>query len=259
MCCPYCSFENLHLNHKLIKIEDEEELKKENISIENSNKDIELNIQKLTNLKKTIEQEMTEIDKTYEKVDKETTKYYELKREKLKKEEEDLKETLKTETPKIKQQLEINLSEVVSLLKTSEKILKGIKSFEKEEKIIIKTLSYVSKINKTQKEMRILFQELMKNLKISFIEEKSTIKYDEYYFNGIPIPKDIEFKEIGTNNFKVFWKIDEINILNVDKKEIKYRLEIRKENAKGEFIQIYEGNENNYLVENNIEKTLIMK
>ena len=78
-----------------------------------------------------------------------------------------MKETLKTETPKIKQQLEINLSEVVSLLKTSEKILKGIKSFEKEEKIIIKTLSYVSKINKTQKEMRILFQELMKNLKIS--------------------------------------------------------------------------------------------
>lgn len=167
MCCPYCSFENLHLNHKLIKIEDEEELKKENISIENLNKDIELNIQKLTNLKKTIEQEMSEIDKAYEKVDKETTKYYELKREKLKKEKEDLKETLKTETTKIKQQLEINLSEVVSLLKTSEKILKGIKSFEKEEKIIIKTLSYVSKINKTQKEMRILFQELMKNLKIS--------------------------------------------------------------------------------------------
>ena len=229
-------------------------MKNENISLENSNKDIELNIQKLTNLKKTIEQEMTAIDKAYETVDKETTKSYELKRDKLKQEEEDLKETLKTETTKIKQQLEINLYEVVGLLKTSEKILKGIKSFEKEEKVIIKTLSYISKINKTQKEMRILFQELMKNLKISFIEEESTIKYDEYYFNGIPIPKDIEFKDLGTNSFKVLWKLDEINILNVDKKEIKYRLEIRKENTKEEFIQIYEGNDNNYFVENNIEK-----
>ena len=141
MFCSYCSFENLHLNHKLVKIEDEEELKKENISIENSNKDIELNIQKLTNLKNIIEREMSEIDKAYEKVDKETTNYYELKREKLKQEGEDLKETLKTETTKIKQQLEINLSEVVNLLKTSEKILKGIKAFEKEEKIMIKTLS----------------------------------------------------------------------------------------------------------------------
>ena len=94
----------------------------------------------------------------------------------------------------------------------------------------------------------------MKNLKISLIEEKSTIKYEEYYFNGIQIPKEIEFKEIGSNSFKVSWKIDEINILNIDKKEIKYRLEIRKENSNGEFCQLYEGNENNYLVNNKIEK-----
>ena len=94
----------------------------------------------------------------------------------------------------------------------------------------------------------------MKNLKISLIEEKSTIKYEEYYFKGIQIPKEIEFKEIGSNSFKVSWKIDEINILNIDKKEIKYRLEIRKENSNGEFCQLYEGNENNYLVNNKIEK-----
>ena len=93
----------------------------------------------------------------------------------------------------------------------------------------------------------------MKSLKISFIEEESSIKYEEYYFNGIPIPKDIEFKEVGTNNFKVLWKISNINILNLDKKEIKYRLEIRKENSKDEFMQIYEGNENNYFVNNKIE------
>ena len=102
--------------------------------------------------------------------------------------------------------------------------------------------------------MRTIFQQLMKNIKISFIENESKIKYEYYYFNGIPLPKDIKFKDIGTNSFKVLWKIDDINILNLDKKEIKYRLEIRKENSKDDFLQVYEGNENNYFFKNKIEK-----
>jgi len=253
LCCSYCFFENLHFNHKILKIEDEESLKKENISIETSNKEFDPNIQKLNNLENLIRKEIIEINKAYEKVDKETTKSYELKRDKLKKEEEDLKEKLKTEVTKVKQQFEINLSKIEDLLKTAEKIIKGIKIFEKEEKNMFKTLSYVSIINKNKKEMQSLFQELMKNLKISFIEEESLIKYEEYYFNGIPIPKDIEFKEIGSNCFKILWNIDNINLLNIDKKEIKYKLEIRKENAKEDFFQIYEGKDNNFLV-NKLEK-----
>ena len=117
---------------------------KENITIENSNKEFDSNIQKLTNLKNTIEYEIGEIDKAYEKVDKETTKSYEIKREKLKKEEEDLKEKLKTEVTKIKEQLEINFSEVNSLIKFCEKIVKGLKSIEKEEKNMIKILSTIN-------------------------------------------------------------------------------------------------------------------
>ena len=135
-----------------------------------------------------------------------------------------------------------------------EKIEKGIKSLEKEEKVMIKTLSYISKINKNQKELKTIFQQLMKNIKITFVENENIIKYEDYYFNGIPLPKDIEFKDIGTNSFKILWKIDDINILNIDKKEIKYRIEIRKENSKEDFSQIYEGNENNYLVNNNLVK-----
>jgi len=197
---------------------------------------------------------MSVINNTYEKIDKETTKFFEMKREKLKKEEEDLKEKLKTEVTKIKEQLEINTSEVDNLIKVNEKLKKGINSLEKEEKILIKILSYVSKINKNQKEMRKLFQELMKNLKISFIEKESTIKYEEYYFNGIPIPKNIEFKEIGTNSFKVLWNIDDINLVNINKKEVKYKLEIRKENSKEDFNQIYEGKDNNFFVNIELEK-----
>ena len=53
----------------------------------------------------------------------------------------------------------------------SEKINKGIKIIEKEnqeQKNMIKILSYITKINKTQKEMKVLFQELMRNIKIAF-------------------------------------------------------------------------------------------
>ena len=207
--------------HKVIEINDDESLKKENITIDNSNKDFEVNIQKLNNLKKTIEHEMSEIDKTYEKIDKEMTKSYEIKKEKLKKEEDDLKEKLKTEVTKIKEQFDINISEINTLVKNCEKLIKGLKSFEKEEKIMIRTLSYVSKINKNQRRMRDLLHETMKNLKISYIEEESKVKYEEYYFNGIPSPKDIEFKEIGSNSFKVLWKIEDNKLINIDKNEIK--------------------------------------
>ena len=93
----------------------------------------------------------------------------------------------------------------------------------------------------------------MKNLNLSFIENKNEIKYEEYYFNGISIPKDIEFKEIRTNSFKIFWKLDDINILNINKNEIKFIIELRKENTKEKFKQIYEGNETNFLV-NKLEK-----
>ena len=64
-----------------------------------------------------------------------------------------------------------------------EKINKGIKLLEKEEKIMIKNLAYVSKINKNDKEVKKLNDALMRNIKISFKEEENKVKYEEYFFN----------------------------------------------------------------------------
>ena len=44
-------------------------------------------------------------------------------------------------------------------------------------------MSYITKINKIEKEMNNIFNELMRNIKISYNKEKSIIKYEEYYFN----------------------------------------------------------------------------
>ena len=67
----------------------------------------------------------------------------------------------------------------------------------------------------------------MKNLKLDFVD--NNIKYEEYYFNGLSIPKDIQVSDINSNSFKISWKMDDINILNIDKNRVKYRIEIIKE------------------------------
>ena len=44
---------------------------------------------------------------------------------------------------------------------------------------MIKILSYVSKMSKFQKDSKVLLAELIPNLKISFLENETTIKYDD--------------------------------------------------------------------------------
>jgi len=90
----------------------------------------------------------------------------------------------------------------------------------------------------------------MRNIKILFEEKENKVKYEEYFFNGIPSPKDIEFKDIDANSLKVYWKLDNKNLLNIDKNKIKFKIEIRKENNDDNFNKIYEGNEMNYLINN---------
>ena len=114
---------------------------------------------------------------------------------------------------------------------------------------MIKNLTYISKINKNKKEMKILSNELMKSLKFNY--EENNIKYEEFYFNGIPILKNIGIKNINCNSINIYWDIDSIN--NIDNNKIKYIVEIRKENEK--FNKVYEGNNKNYLINNLLSDT----
>jgi len=202
-----CYFSNIHNKHKILKIEDEEELKMENISIEDSTKDFSENKNKIEEIKNKIENEIIEINKSYDKVDKEVSESYKLKHEKLIKEENVLKDKLKNEVTKIKENLKINLSKINEIIRKNERIMKGLKiCLEEKDKQMIKKLNYVSNINKNLKEMKLYFQEPMKNIKIIFNEKESNIIYNEYYFNGISIPKDITFSDIELNSFKYHGK-----------------------------------------------------
>ena len=126
---------------------------------------------------------MIKIDETYDKVDKETTKSFEEKRELLNLEEENLKDKLKNEVTKIKDKFEENMSLIKELLRKCEQIQKGIKNLQKEEKNMIKTLSYISKVNQNQRKIDNLMNSPMKNMNITFNKDKCIIEYKEYYFN----------------------------------------------------------------------------
>ena len=149
---------DLHKGHKVIPIEDEESLKKENISINDYIKEFDSGAKKVSNLKEKIENEINKINISFDKVEKESSKYFESKHEQLLKEEKDIKDKLQTEVTKIKSKLEEYLSLTNSLIRNYEKLNKGIKILNNNEKNqninLIKSLTYVSKLNKNQKEMK---------------------------------------------------------------------------------------------------------
>ena len=245
--CVYCYFLKSHNSHKILLIDDEESLKKENINFDESTKEFDTKFEKINNLKEKIEQEIININKSYDTTFNDITKSFEEKHAKLYKEENDLIEKLQNEVTKIKEKLENFLSECNDLIRFNEKIDKGVKKMENnKENNKIKIMSYISEINKNQKSMNILDNQLMKNMNIKFEEENTKIKFEDYYFNGIPSPNNIEIKKINTRGFEVNWKF-EYNYSNLDKNKIKYMLEIRKENEN--FYQIYEGDKTNYIVE----------
>ena len=86
------------------------------------------------------------------------TKSFVLKHEKLTREENDIKEKLQNEVTKVKEGLENFLSMSNESIRENERINKGLNVLEKNnEKNMIKILSYVSKINKNNKEAKKLF------------------------------------------------------------------------------------------------------
>ena len=200
-------------------------------------------------LKNSIEEEIDKINKLYDKIFGEITKSFERRHEKLIIQENELKEELQNKVTQTKEKLENFLSESNRIINIGEKINKGINKLEKEtEKNMIKILSYISKINTNINETNDLLSKLMKNLNLSFQEEETNIKYQEYYFNGIQIPKDIQITDVKMKNAKIIWDIDDINNINIDKNKFKYRLEMKKGETNEKFKTIYEGNDKEYLI-----------
>jgi len=247
LCCAYCHFKNLHSGHNLLELSNIESIENENINIESSSQEFGKIIEKTISLKNKIEEEINKINILYEQTMKELTNSFAQKHEKLIKIENNLKEQLQIEITKVKENLENFWSRTNTQIKMNERINQGLKKIKEEEKNMIKTLTYISKINKNQKEMKTLLTEIMKSLKFSYQEENNNIKYEEFCFNGIQIPKNIEIKDIKYNSLNISWDIDTINNININYNNIDYIIEMRKDKEK--FIEVYKGKNKSCLID----------
>ena len=64
-----------------------------------------------------------------------------------------------------------------------EKIIKGIKKINKEEKNKIKILAYISKINENKNDINNLLNQSIKSFKFSYLKENNHIKYEKFNLN----------------------------------------------------------------------------
>ena len=80
-----------------------------------------------------------------------------------------------------------------------------------------KKTNYISNINKINVEAKNIIKTPFSNIKITF-KNYNTLNYSNYYFNGIPIPKDIKIEQ-KDNKLFISWDIDNLYLYM---KNIKY-------------------------------------
>ena len=111
---------------------------------------------------------------------------------------------------------------------------------------MIKILTYITNMNKSNEQMNNFDNEFIKKLEFTFDEKQKNIIYKEYLINGLPVPKEIIFNDISWKGFKIEWKIDESKISQLDKNKITYKVLLRKstnenKNQDNNFEQVYSG------------------
>ena len=162
---------------------------------------------------------------------------------KLDEKEKELKEDLFKNTTKVKEELENFLFESEEIIKNNERIDKLIKYYEKSEaNPIIKTLSYISEIEGINNKAFIFLYKPMKNMNIHFKEDNNTLEYDNYHFNGITSPTNINiYKDNNYNYTNISWNIEKIFISSEEKDQYKFIIELK--NKEKEYT--FEGSETN--------------
>ena len=108
----------------------------------------------------------------------------------------------------------------------------------------IKSFYYISEINNHNLKALDFYKKPLRNIDISLNSELNTLNYKDYYFSGIPIPKNINIEEKEDKIF-ISWDIDEFRIKIYNIKDIEYVVEIKnrvfvcniKSSAKTTFIE----------------------
>ena len=110
----------------------------------------------------------------------------------------------------IQTQLEMHLTQSNNILSSCDKMLKLTENYEMlNDNNDIKTLYYISEINKNNEKVKSFFNMPIKNIDIIFGSFLNNLYINEYYFSGIPVPKDIKVEE-NDNKIAISWTIADI-------------------------------------------------
>ena len=218
-----CFFHYKHEDkHKIIDINEIKSLEDNGISYKETVSEFDKLFKKMNSLQTNIEYEIEKINKSRDTLLDEITKSFEKQRTKLNEKENALKSELDIKMTEIKEKLEnyyIKINEISSSIK---RIFKAMQSYEKNNNNKIKTLCYISKINKVNIEAKNIIKAPFKNTEIIFRND-NTLKYNDYYINGIPTPKDIKINQ-EDNKLLISWKIDNLYSFV---KDIKYLITLK--------------------------------
>ena len=221
--CAVCLFKNSHdKDHHIIDINDKESLEKNGVSYDKSIIEFKQIFNKVKNIKQKIEEEIEKIIKLHEKIMNDITASFIEQHEKLNQKENELKSELDLKVTNIKEELENFLIESNDVLTSCERTEKEIKYYEKKnDNKDIKTLYYITKINKNNETAKGFFKKKIKNLDINFNSKLNIIDYKDRYIQEIPIPKNIKIEK-QKSKVIISWNID-----NYDNENIKYKIEIK--------------------------------
>ena len=182
----------------------------------------------MKNLKRKIEEEIEKINNSQEKIEEEITLSFKKKHLELEEKEKKLRLELNTKVNNIKEELEDYLKKTNNMLLSLNKTQELIQNNENKNNEI-KTLYYISEINKGEETAKDFLKKKIKNLNISIYLDNSEIFYENYYFNGIPIPKYVKVEE-KEKKLYISWNIDDSMIKDIDAKNIKYSVSIKDNN-----------------------------
>ena len=241
-----CCFNNDHdKSHNIINIKDEKSLKNTGISYENSKTEFEKIFKKTKIIKEKIENEIETLTTAHKTKINEITENYKYQCEYLNEKVEEMKNELNK-----------FLKDINNILLSCENIFKATENYNiLNDNYEIKTLFYISEINKSNEKAKIFLKKPIRNINLklgSSINNSTLFKpdmynYTYYYFSGLTVPKCIS---ISKNNKKLLisWIMDEFKEIY----SIKYCIQIKIDNE--EFV--YESKDKSFILDKYDEKAI---
>lgn len=211
---------------KYIDINDEKSLKDNNISYKDTISEFDEIYDEVKDLKERLEEEISDIINSRKQILKKIRKYFSKQHRFLKLKEKSLKSYFNAKVDVVERELNNFLVESNRIILSCIRISKEIKDFGEENKI--KELYYICEINKNNEKVKAYLKKPIRNLEFEIDLPNDKINCDSYYFNGLPVPNDINVEENDEQKIVIYWKNDNyvINDFN-DRYKIKYGIELK--------------------------------